>query len=81
MREDGHSSLPQAFDELVHTVKAKSLVWRIADVHRNVLRVELILRDKTSITCTKKMTLNGAHPEVPPARQACQTNDLVICLA
>ena len=62
MREDGHSSLPQAFDELVHAVKAKALVWRIADVHRNVLRVELILRDKTSITCTKKNDIEWGSP-------------------
>jgi len=61
-REDGHSSLPQAFDELVHAIKAKALVGSIADVHWDVLRVELV-------------------PEVPAARQACQTDNPVVRLA
>jgi hypothetical protein len=64
---EGHSSLPQALDELVNAIEPKALVDRIADVHRNVLRVELVLRDSVNIPCTKIIP-NEAHPKVPAAR-------------
>lgn len=41
---DGASSLPQAFDELVDTVKPEAILSGVANIHRYVLRVELILR-------------------------------------
>ena len=43
-RGDGKSSLPQAFDELVDTIEAEAIFSGVANIHRYVLRVELILR-------------------------------------
>ena len=42
----GTTSLPQALDELVYPIEAKAVLGGVADVHRHVLRVELVLRGK-----------------------------------
>ena len=73
----GNSSLPKAFDELVRAVNAETLFSRVADIHRHVLRMELILHGK-SVTRPKWGKKNDAYPEVPPPCQACKTNDFVI---
>lgn len=72
--------MPQALDELVHPIEAEAVLGRVADVHRHVLRVELVLRGEKSVPMYGK-TRACTHPEVSAAGQAGETDDLVVRLA
>jgi hypothetical protein len=50
-----NSSLPKGFDELVHAIKAETVLSGVADIHRRVLRMELVLQGKKSITCPEEI--------------------------
>jgi len=49
------SSLPKAFDKLVHAIETETILSGVADIHRRMLRMELVLQDKKSITYPNKI--------------------------
>ena len=49
-RVQRNSSLPKASNELVHAIEAETVLSGVTDIHRHMLRMELVLQSKKSIT-------------------------------